>query len=881
MPIIMEDTLNVDDLFGDPTSLELGIEAAPAVKGLHQRLDDLRISGCCQKIAWSRLGAIAYVSQDGQRLFIRYLFCNPEDGKWGLSGDTPVDQIVDAHAGHTIVHIQWNETGSELAVVYSSGSISIIVSLIALNAFTPSRRASTDADDDDGAQPIGLMWLNINRPLHAFHTATRVNGRWSYPPYRRRPLGPLHPANKSTLVVVTKSGNLKLHYQVRESKWTEISAELKNPGYSDGVLTHAAISPCISPEGPGILIATHSACGKLCIYRVHIKWDPPECDPKTKPNSAFPTPSFQVTNIKTETLSTVFHPPGHEVENLTGFSQANGAIYNLTHLEIIPVSPEGSGTQTPGHCIFVVSSVPVHSQVGQPPPPGPSSVLLRWQLDSTGQTLPLHSAFDEVTSKKTDSNPKPKMALRRQEDIYFDRFVVSIDYAEAGRVLAITYDDSSISFFDSRSMRPFSENEDVNVVTSMPDAGFSFPIDTSGLHIAFSPNGCLAVVIDGDWQLHLRHMEHSFGAEDGLYNDGKFTSAVAALALAFGRACCLESTTDDVLTIIMRQLTPDAQKSFILEAYTILLGQFDFTVEHDKLMGNTYIQKCLSMQAVLGFKSKYHERNINSAVPWVILNLRQISMLLGYSFHFGAKNGRESEPFEPDILRMVLGNVKWIFDFVQYLIDDIFQIVESLPTDRNSFSQSGKLYESLPLLILLSSPSRCFLRYIHMCLRRLPSFFNAIPNLSGESYHLCSIITNTIENSPALKLPVLDKLIKSIDAIVDQSYKAAGFSNGERSGPERELLITCTVPPVLQPAVMAILTEAMPAISGEVDRMALAMGDYSWLGVGGDKRTELFKRTHEVDIIKRAVIQGDTLGGGDGGGGGEKQPKRSFEDWGA
>ncbi|KAK2797281.1 hypothetical protein FQN50_009246 [Emmonsiellopsis sp. PD_5] len=814
----MEDTLNVDDLFGDPTSLELGIEAAPAIKGLHQRLDDLRISGCCQ------LGAIAYVSQDGQRLLIRYLFCNPEDGKWGLSGDTPVDQIVDAHAGHTIVHIQWNETGSELAIVYSSGRISVIVSLIALNAFTPSRRASMDVDDDDGAQPVGLMWLNINRPLHAFHTATRVNGRWSYPPYRRRPLGPLHPANKSTLVVVTKSGNLKLHYQVRESKWTDISVELKNPGYSDGVLTHAAMSPCISAEGPGILIATHSACGKLCIYRVHIKWDPPECDPKTKPNSAFPTPSFQVTHIKTETLSTVFHPPGHEVENLTGFSQANGAIYNLNHLEIIPVSPEGSGTQTPGHYIFAVSSVPVHNQVGQPPQPGPSSVILRWQLDSTGQTLPLHSAFDEVTSKKTDSNPKPKMALRRQEDIYFDRFVVSIDYAEAGRVLTITYDDSSISFFDSRSMRPFGDNEDVNVVTSMPDAGFSFPIDTS----------------------------------------------VAALALAFGRACCLESTTDDVLTIIMRQLTPDAQKSFILEAYTILLGQFDFTVEHDKLMGNTYIQKCLSMQAVLGFKSKYHERSINSAVPWVILNLRQISMLLGYSFHFGAKNGRESEPFEPDILRMVLGNVKWIFDFVQYLIDDIFQIADSLPTDRGSFSQSAKLYESLPLLILLSSPSRCFLRYIHLCLRRLPAFFNAIPNLSGESYHLCSTITNTIENSLALKLPVLEQLIKSIDAIVDQSYKAAGFSNGERSRPERELLITCTVPPVLQPAVMAVLTEAMPAISGEVDRMALAMGDYSWLGVGGDKRTELFKRTHEVDIIKRAVVQVDALGGA----GGEKQPKR-------
>lgn len=51
---------------------------------------------------------------------------------------------------------------------------------------------------------------------------------------------------------------------------------------------------------------------------------------------------------------------------------------------------------------------------------------------------------------------------------------------EAGSVLAITQDDSSISFFEARSMRPITENEDDNIVTSMPNAGFTFPIDASG-----------------------------------------------------------------------------------------------------------------------------------------------------------------------------------------------------------------------------------------------------------------------------------------------------------------------------------------------------------------------------------------------------------------
>ena len=39
--------------------------------------------------------------------------------------------------------------------------------------------------------------------------------------------------------------------------------------------------------------------------------------------------------------------------------------------------------------------------------------------------------------------------------------------------------------------------------------------------------------------------------------------------------------------------------------------------------------------------------------------------------------------------------------------------------------------------------------------------------------------------------------------------------------------------------------------------MELCLHDYSWLGVGDDKRTELFKRSHDVDLLKRALIGSD------------------------
>lgn len=49
MPLIMDHGINVDDLFGEPGSLELGLSPT-APKGLAQRLDEMRLLGCCQYV---------------------------------------------------------------------------------------------------------------------------------------------------------------------------------------------------------------------------------------------------------------------------------------------------------------------------------------------------------------------------------------------------------------------------------------------------------------------------------------------------------------------------------------------------------------------------------------------------------------------------------------------------------------------------------------------------------------------------------------------------------------------------------------------------------------------------------------------------------------
>lgn len=117
-----------------------------------------------RKVAWSKLGCIAYITQDGQGVNVRNVLCRAEDGKWTMSGDYPVDRISSVHEPQQLVHLSWNHTGSELVVVDVFGRISILSILIAMNRFAVSRSCILDQEDDMGAV-VGLSWLNIDRPV--------------------------------------------------------------------------------------------------------------------------------------------------------------------------------------------------------------------------------------------------------------------------------------------------------------------------------------------------------------------------------------------------------------------------------------------------------------------------------------------------------------------------------------------------------------------------------------------------------------------------------------------------------------------------------------------------------------------------------------------
>lgn len=183
---------------------------------------------------------------------------------------------------------------------------------------------------------------------------------------------------------------------------------------------------------------------------------------------------------------------------------------------------------------------------------------------------------------------------------------------------------------------------------------------------------------------------------------------------------------------------------------------------------------------------------------------------------------------------------------------------ETQPNPKFEFNLTKlvKNTTSLPLVMLLSSMARAFLRFICRGLRGVHAgFASAHPaSLLGESRIYYKEICQIIEASP-VRIDVYEKFLAGIDSAIKHAYQGAGFGDAERPGPEKELLVNGRIPPVLTTAVVTLLRQTMPSLKPEINRMAIYLGDYSWLGFGTDRRTAVYRKQREVDILKKCPLR--------------------------
>lgn len=252
-----------------------------------------------------------------------------------------------------------------------------------------------------------------------------MNVRWEYSSFRRRPIGPFHPANKSAILCVTRSGVLRFLYQNPDNRWAEISTDLKTTAHSDRILTHAAILPTPGTKLPvaldvdrltddlgGILVTTHSAYGRISLYRLQVTWTPNQWEPQGRPpsNPNFPVPAFRISQSKIEHPSLIF-TPNREQSQSTGDAAPppHNPLYFLTRLEVIPGQSENTPGSSSGPLIMAVYSVPAQTPAQNQQQNTSPSVIVRWQLETT--TLSLHPVFEEVIARKANIQAKESIAL--------------------------------------------------------------------------------------------------------------------------------------------------------------------------------------------------------------------------------------------------------------------------------------------------------------------------------------------------------------------------------------------------------------------------------------------------------------------------------------
>ena len=150
--------------------------------------------------------------------------------------------------------------------------------------------------------------------------------------------------------------------------------------------------------------------------------------------------------------------------------------------------------------------------------------------------------------------------------------------------------------------------------------------------------------------------------------------------------------------------------------------------------------------------------------------------------------------------------------------------------------------------------SRAFLRFICRGLRGIYAGYATATTLSGDARVYYAEICQTLDSSP-VRIDVYEKFLAGVDSAVRHAYQAAAFGEAERPGPEKDLLVHARIQPVFVPAVATVLRQTLSAIKPDIDRMAIYLNDYSWLGFGDDSRTELYRRTRDVDVLKKVPLR--------------------------
>ncbi|KAL8936278.1 MAG: hypothetical protein Q9211_004261 [Gyalolechia sp. 1 TL-2023] len=825
MPLIMDDGL--DDLFGDD---HLGQGAAvpdlPSVpRALTQFVDDLRVSGCSQRVAWSNQGCIANLSADGFTLTLRALHCDPDTGLWRLSKGDEAKLVALVHDGHPLKHVSWSHPGTELAVIDKLGNISIYSLLISINRCTVSRRCVPDADDNLSAV-VGLMWLNQERALSLYRPAVKAqNGQWVFGGSRFKQSGPHNPhlmgdqpgKNKAALVVVTRSGGIRLIYQGPDGgRWLDFKGELQCVSTAAELLTHAAV--CADRDS-SMLVATHSVSKRIRIYRVEVDW---------------PSQAFIIDHVSTIADCSLANDDTDEGRMASSLAYLDDQLY---HLEILPPGPDIRTKETAALLLlafFRSSSDQVdHLPMGNEP----STSIVRWELSSSKPTL--HPSFSQLASKRSAaSNPielQSEVVFSKLPGVSVRKFIVAVQQLNLSTTLVFCTSGGGVEFRNRTTLDLLPRDDTLDQASSVAQVGLEYPDG--------SPYTVEAVA-----EAFVMQFAISCSGYGNYHDDLSAT---------------MQLFQHQHLKGIDSSQAPRFINPFLRDVHSVSQLNIDFSgdIKTENYLKHGLHQRTLSMQHSLGYWGDESHRSLSSKIAIAILQLRWVALACAMGLKpapSGTTLSGEAEFKRTETVRSFFGIISWTLSLMNYVVDEVFTLAAAMEENsaivKVSSSEdavTAKISElNTPALALVFvSQSRLLFKYIFRFFRGI-----ALEITQQRSQDpIWHELGNIFSTSP-VPLHRFELMLASVDKSIRSIYESGDVSEADRRDIEKSMLITGSVSPKLWPAVESLLTNTVKSLREEVNVAELYFHDVSWLGLSDDKASDQWRKAHGLDVIRKVVL---------------------------
>ncbi|KIH87170.1 mediator of RNA polymerase II transcription subunit 16, fungi type [Sporothrix brasiliensis 5110] len=892
------------DLFGGPVDLSLPSHRPPS-KQLQLRIDEQRIRGCNQRIAWSKQGTIASIGADGQSIELRYLRTDAEDASWALSEATSYAQFSSSNtqttfAGGPIVHLAWAATGhSELAVIDSVGRVSILAFSTSLNK--PFALRSWEADPvDDLHAVVGCYWLPIvpaNKQYNVIYgPAVREESGYRYETTLVHASGPYHPnPNKSALLCVTVSGTLRLLFSQNSNLVQDTSIELENITSSDDLTSHASI--CTDKNM--LLIAMVTASRQLKVVRAAIGWNQSQQDKQAPLQSQQLNPMLQ---HKPTAVTTWLQHSGGE-------SQLDISSDLVSHVEMLPSAlPTGANQWSQPLVIVVREYLPTQSTASYHPEP--QSIVDRWELVTESPPQPLHPAFEQLGFKPTQSIPQTgsqaHTRLNKLPPVIINKLIISIQNLHHGRVVCFFFSDGTLQYRDRFTFEEVFNEPNPARIASLQHAGFQFSDPTPCLAAVLSPTNCSFAQVCEDGKVKWNNLKYTGPDLAPTGPDPNYAAIVAGLTTAVSTSSANIISYDDILATARQFINrPRFAYEWMMEIVRILKINVDYSEDahHDQLVRNNSLHLCLSILNHLGFRGEFKPRSFYGKFSMLALNMRNIVILITISSN--APSNLKVNPLdEPDVVDALAGCAKWAVDFLAYTCDCIFNLLDdpkflSFLTGNNFNEMVPYLLEKneIALHLILCSSTRGFLsaacrRLLHLdsISSRATKFYEQQQQTptgaaNGNSSLRPALIMayqkmQQYTSSSLIKVQEFDKLLWALGEDIRHTYQstaaaqsgAAAKNRGQNQGQnqatdnaakrfqahcELTLLLANNPPAHFQPLLRKFFNTNVRQFRTLTDPAKLYFADYSILDVEDDYRSLQEKRarhTH-IDVFKRVELK--------------------------